>query len=261
MRAMNLPRFATTLVFASAALATACGSPSGMTDGGPDVGTDATTQDTPTTDTAGGDTAGGDTAGGDTAPGMCTPPAGFTLTPFVTTDPVRTFTMVGMGTMPGRDYVAIIETDVGRMVLDLYEEQTPITVNSFVWLARNHYFDGIAFHRVINGFVAQGGDPNTISDVRSTWGSGGPGYRFGLEIVPSLTYDSEGVVGMARTMDPNSNGSQFYITLGPTPSLNGQYTIFARVTEGLDVLPMIARGQPPTTPTRMQRVCIAERMR
>jgi peptidylprolyl isomerase len=248
---MNLTPFATPLVISLAMAGTGCGTPAGNTDGAIETGADAVAQDTPA----------GDTPAGDSGPSDCALPAGYTLTPFVTTDPVRMFAMVGMATMPGRDYVAVIETDVGRLVLDLYEDQTPITVNSFIWLARNHYYDGIAFHRVINGFVAQGGDPNTLSDVRSSWGSGGPGYTFGLEIVPSLTYDRAGVVGMARTMDPNSNGSQFYITLGPTPNLNGQYTIFARVTEGLEVLPMIARGQPPTTPTRMQRVCIAERTR
>lgn len=103
-----------------------------------------------------------------------------------------------MATEPNRDYLAVLDTDAGRIVLDLYETRTPITVNSFVFLARNHYFDGIAFHRVIEGFVAQGGDPNTIDMPRSTWRSGGPGYTFGLEIDPMLHYDRAGVLGMAR---------------------------------------------------------------
>src|SRR5262249_33519822 len=150
-------------------------------------------------------------------------------------------------------------TTAGRIVLDLTEADTPITVNSFVFLALHHYFDGIAFHRVIDGFVAQGGDPNTLGADTSTWGTGGPGYAFGLEIVASLHYDAAGVVGMARTSDPNSNGSQFFITLAATPSLDGQYTIFARVSEGIEVLPLITRGEPPTDPTRMTRVYIVEK--
>ncbi len=195
----------------------------------------------------------------------CALPAGFTLTPYLSTEQETVFTQADMVLEPQRDYVAVIETDAGRIVLDLFETETPITVNSFVFLARHHYFEGIAFHRVLDGFVAQGGDPNTLTSLRSSWGSGGPGYGFGLEIVSSLRYDMAGVVGMARTADPNSNGSQFFITLAPTPSLDGMYTIFARVSEGLDVLPLLARNQssmvPPAVPTRMTRVCIAERAR
>ena len=145
--------------------------------------------------------------------------------------------------------------------MDFYDQQTPITTNSFVFLALNHYFDGIAFHRVVPGFVVQGGDPNSISMPPSTWGSGGPGYTFGLEIVSSLMYSGAGVVGMARTTDPNSNGSQFFITLAAAHSLDGMYTIFANVVEGLDVLPMVATGSPPAVPTRMQCVYIVEQTR
>jgi len=186
-------------------------------------------------------------------------PSGYSLTPFLSADPERTFSEAGTATQAGKDYQAVLETDVGTMVLDLTDSDTPITVNSFVWLALHHYFDGIAFHRVISGFVAQGGDPNTLTEDRSSWGSGGPGYGFGLEIVSSLTYDAEGVVGMARTADPNSNGSQFFITLGATHNLDGMYTIFAHVVDGLDVLPQIVRGEPPAEPTRMQRVYIVEK--
>ena len=188
-------------------------------------------------------------------------PAGTTLTPFLTSAPERTFSVAGGATQPQRDYLAVMETDAGRMVLDLLEVETPTTVNSFVWLALHHYFDGIAFHRVIDGFVAQGGDPNSLDPDSTTWGTGGPGYTFGLELVPALTYDGPGVVGMARTSDPNSNGSQFYITLAAAHNLDGKYTIFAKVTEGLDVLPKITRGEPPATPTRMQRVYIVEKPR
>jgi peptidylprolyl isomerase len=128
-----------------------------------------------------------------------------------------------------------------------------------VWLALHHYFDGIAFHRVLDNFMAQTGDPNTLSPDTSQWGFGGPGYMFGLEIVPGLTYDAAGVVGMARTNDPNTNGSQFFITFNATPSLTGQYTIFAKLTEGFNVLQIIVRGEPPAVPTRMQRVYIVEK--
>ncbi|HZS40374.1 MAG TPA: peptidylprolyl isomerase [Polyangia bacterium] len=186
-------------------------------------------------------------------------PAGFTLTPFLSTDAQHSFTAAGQATQPNKDYQAVLETDAGRIVIDLLETDTPITVNSFVWLALHHFFDGTAFHRVIDGFVAQGGDPNTLDADTSTWGIGGPGYTFGLEIVASLHYDAAGVVGMARTSDPNTNGSQFFITLAAAPNLDGMYTIFAKVSEGLTVLPNIARGMPPATPTRMQRVYIVEK--
>lgn len=186
-------------------------------------------------------------------------PAGYTLTPFISSDPQHTFTGATMVLEPNTDYAAVIDTDTGLMVLDLHEGDTPITVNSFVWLALHHYFDGIAFHRVIEGFMAQTGDPNTLQPDMSTWGTGGPGYGYGLEIVASLRYDGAGVVGMARTNDPNSNGSQFFITFAAQPSLNDQYTIFARVTEGLTVLPLITRGEPPATPTRMTQVYIVEK--
>jgi cyclophilin family peptidyl-prolyl cis-trans isomerase len=186
-------------------------------------------------------------------------PKGFTLTPFLSDAPVRSFKAADYVLKDNTDYEAVMETDAGRMVLDLYEDDTPTTVNSFVWLARHHYYDGIAFHRVVEGFVVQGGDPNTLKPEPGTWGQGGAGYEFGLEIRSKYKYDSKGVLGMARTQDPNSNGSQFYITLAATPNLDGQYTIFGKVVEGLDVLDKVTRGEPPATPTRMTRVFIVEK--
>lgn len=183
-------------------------------------------------------------------------PTGYSLVPFAGAEAKHDFPMADPVLAKGLDYQAVLETDAGRLVLDLLETQTPNTVNSFVFLTLHHYFDGIAFHRVLDKFVAQAGDPNTLETNRANWGQGGPGYGFGLEIVDTLKYSEAGVVGMARTNDPNSNGSQFFITLDATPNLNGQYTIFARVTEGLDVLPKIARGMPPQTPTRITRVYI-----
>ena len=217
-----------------------------------------TTADAPMADLSTADLPLADVPVGDSAAGV---PAGYTLTPFLSDAPMYDFPEADQVLVAGRDYAALVETDVGRMVIDLYEQQTPVTVNSFVFLARHHFFDGIAFHRVIEGFVAQGGDPNTLMDDRTMWGTGGPGYHFGLEIVPGLQFDGPGVVGMARASSPDSNGSQFYITLAATPSLNGMYTVFARVTQGMDVLARLARGEPPTTPSRMTRVSIIERPR
>ncbi|WP_297557233.1 peptidylprolyl isomerase [Meiothermus sp.] len=136
------------------------------------------------------------------------------------------------------DYYAEIETSKGKIGIDLFENEAPITVNSFVFLALHRYFEGVVFHRVIPGFVAQTGDPTGT-------GMGGPGYQFGLEVTPKLNYDKKGLLGMARTMDPNSNGSQFFITYGPTPNLNQQYTIFGQVVEGMGVVERIAPTEGP----------------
>lgn len=144
------------------------------------------------------------------------------------------------------DYFAEIETSKGKVGIDLFETEAPNTVNSFVFLALNRYFEGVVFHRVIPGFVAQTGDPTGT-------GMGGPGYQFGLEVRPELNFDRKGVLGMARTMDPNSNGSQFFITLGPTPNLNQQYTIFGQVVEGMEVVENInATEGPAARPERDQ---------
>lgn len=189
------------------------------------------------------------------------PAPGFVPMAFLSAQPVRSFSEAPAPMLSAdRRYRAVVETDVGTVTLDLTNVETPITVNSFVWLARNRFFEGIAFHRVIDNFVVQGGDPGTVDGPRSTWGRGSPGYRFGVEIVDDLRFDAPGVLGMARSSDPNSNGSQFYITLAPQPSLDGQYTVFGRVTdpEGLAVLGRIARGQPPAEPTRITRVTIEE---
>jgi peptidylprolyl isomerase len=223
----------------------------------------------------GGSTCAADSGAGD-AGGYYLPPGCFTLTPFLSTTPNRDFAMAEMAIEDNKDYAAVIEVSTppqgdagagttGRIVLDLTEVQTPITVNSFVFLARNHFYDGILFHRVIEGFVAQGGDPNTLTPNRATWGSGGPGYQFTTESVASLQFDGAGVLGMARAMSRESNGSQFFITLAATTSLNGQYTVFGRVIEGMPVLATIARNAtmttPPVNPSTMTRVYIVERPR
>ncbi|HEY1957083.1 MAG TPA: peptidylprolyl isomerase [Polyangiaceae bacterium] len=220
-----------------------------------------------------GDAGGSDSALPDSAPtdaaAEAAPylPAGYTQMSFLSDTPIHSFKGDGGGAPQqvidsSHDYVGVLETDAGRIVMHLLSQVAPITVNSFVFLVLNHFYDGIAFHRVIDQFVAQGGDPNTISGPRNTWGNGGPGYSFGLEVNAAYNYDDAGVVGMARTQDPNSNGSQFFIELQgcDCSNLNQQYTIWADVIEGLDVLPLIARsddaGNAPATPTRIQSAYI-----
>jgi len=127
-----------------------------------------------------------------------------------------------------KQYTAIVKTTKGDIVIELYADKAPLAVNSFIFLARNGWFNGVTFHRVIPGFVAQAGDP-------SGTGYGGPGYAFKNEIAPGLKFDREGVIGMASA-GPDSNGSQFFITLGPAPNLDGSYTIFGQVISGMDVV-------------------------
>jgi peptidylprolyl isomerase len=139
------------------------------------------------------------------------------------------------------DYRAEVETSKGKVVIDLFATEAPLSVNSFVHLALNRYYEGIVFHRVIPGFMAQTGDPTGT-------GTGGPGYKFALEVTPKLNYDKPGVLGMARTNDPNSNGSQFFITFQPTPFLNQQYSIFGQVVEGMEVVNQIAKTEGVPSP-------------
>ncbi|PYE53600.1 peptidylprolyl isomerase [Deinococcus yavapaiensis] len=185
-------------------------------------------------------------------------PSGYTRVAAVSAKPVRTFkSEPSYQLQDGKDYAAVIDTTQGQMVIDLYED-VPTTVNSFVWLARNHFYDGIAFHRVIDGFVVQGGDPNTLKTDRNVWGQGGPGYEIPLEVRTKYNFDEKGVMGMARAQDPNSGGSQFYITLAPASNLDGQYTVFGKVVQGLDVLDKIKKYEAPAegTPDKMLDVYI-----
>lgn len=128
----------------------------------------------------------------------------------------------------------------GEFVIQLYPDKAPITVNSFVFLARDGYFNGVTFHRVLEGFMAQGGDPTGT-------GAGGPGYEFVNED-SDLTFDKAGVVAMANA-GRDTNGSQFFITFAPADFLNGGYTIFGQVTEGMDVVNAITRRDPDQNPT------------
>ena len=137
---------------------------------------------------------------------------------------------------PELDYAAVIETNRGVIVVDLFQDDTPVTVNNFVFLALERFYDGIVFHRVLEDFMAQTGDPTGT-------GTGGPGYRFGDEIVDGLSHDARGVLSMANA-GPGTNGSQFFITFTATPWLDGNHTVFGRVVEGDEVLDALTRIDP-----------------
>ena len=137
-------------------------------------------------------------------------------------------------------FAAVKMANGGEFTIQLFPDKAPKTVNSFVFLAREGYFNGLTFHRVLDGFMAQGGDPTGT-------GMGGPGYEFENEN-SDLTFDKPGVVAMANA-GLDTNGSQFFITFVPTPQLNGGYTIFGQVIEGMDVVNAITRRDPDTNPS------------
>jgi len=128
----------------------------------------------------------------------------------------------------------------GKIVVEFYEKDAPGTVANFIKLAKQGYYNGLSFHRVVPGFVAQGGDPKGD-------GSGGPGYTIKDEV--NTRKHLTGAVAMAKTAAPNSAGSQFYITLAPQPALDSGYTVFGQVTEGMDVVMKIKRGDIMTKVT------------
>jgi cyclophilin family peptidyl-prolyl cis-trans isomerase/protein-disulfide isomerase len=133
-------------------------------------------------------------------------------------------------------YLATVETEQGSFVIELFADVAPLAVNSFIYLAENGWFDGVTFHRVLPGFVAQTGDPTGT-------GYGNPGYRFGNEVDSDLVFDRAGLVAMANS-GPDSNGSQFFITYDAAPNLNGDYTIFGEVIEGMEVVESITPRDP-----------------
>ena len=141
---------------------------------------------------------------------------------------------------PDRPYFAIIETTKGLFCAELYAKQTPKTVNSFRFLAEQGFFDGVDFHRVLPGFVAQVGDPTGS-------GFGGPGYRFEDEIDPDLIHDGPGILSMANA-GADTNGSQFFITYDALPQLDGKHTVFGRVVEGMDVVESLMPRDPQRDP-------------
>lgn len=144
-----------------------------------------------------------------------------------------------------KTYQATVETSRGTIELELYPEHAPKTVNNFVFLAREGFYDGVTFHRVIPNFVIQGGDPTGT-------GTGGPGYRFEDEVKNNPLKHETGSISMANA-GPNTNGSQFFITHSPQPHLDGKHTVFGKVIGGQDVVNAIRQGDA------MDRVTIGEK--
>jgi cyclophilin family peptidyl-prolyl cis-trans isomerase len=153
-----------------------------------------------------------------------------------------------------KKYTATFTTPHGDIKVELFAKQAPVTVNNFVFLARDGYYDGTTFHRVIKGFMVQGGDPTGS-------GRGGPGYQFRDEAdALALKHDREGILSMANA-GPNTNGSQFFITYRPTPHLDGKHAVFGRIVEGMDVLNKIRERDPMSDRQpgdELQKVTITE---
>lgn len=149
-----------------------------------------------------------------------------------------------MGIDPQETYQVEINTDKGQIVLELYAEHAPKTVNNFIFLIQEKFYDGVTFHRVIDNFMIQGGDPTGT-------GRGGPGYRFEDEFAGNPLRHESKVISMANA-GPNTNGSQFFITHSPQPHLDGKHTVFGKVIRGEDVVDLIEQGD------RMESVRIAE---
>ena len=153
---------------------------------------------------------------------------------------------------PGKEYTATIETEHGDLVLELFAADCPVTVNNFVTLARKGFYDGTMFHRVIPGFMAQGGDPTGT-------GRGGPGYTFPDEF--SEHTHVAGALSMANA-GPDSNGSQFFVTYAPQPHLDGHHSVFGQLIEGADVLEKLNPGDPSKpgfTASRVSTITIDEK--
>jgi len=141
---------------------------------------------------------------------------------------------------PSKSYEAVFKTEIGDISVRLFPDQAPVTVNNFVFLARQGYYQNTTFHRVLPGFMAQGGDPTGT-------GAGGPGYTFEDEFDEDLLFDKPGLLAMANR-GPNTNGGQFFITYTPTPHLNGLHTIFGEVVEGAEVLSSLRLRDPQANP-------------
>ena len=125
--------------------------------------------------------------------------------------------------------IAVFDTNMGEFEIELFEDKTPITTKNFIDLAQEGFYDGVIFHRIIDGFMIQGGDPTGT-------GMGGPGYTIEDEFTPELTHESEGILSMANTGRPHTGGSQFFITLAATPWLDGHHTVFGMVIKGMEVV-------------------------
>jgi cyclophilin family peptidyl-prolyl cis-trans isomerase len=135
-----------------------------------------------------------------------------------------------------KEYYAVLHTDRGKIRIKLFSQEAPITVNNFVFLARQGYYDGTTFHRVIKNFMVQGGDPTGT-------GTGGPGYKIKDEFHPKLRHNKPGILSMANA-GANTGGSQFFITHTPTPHLDNKHAVFGEVVEGMDVVNTIRERDP-----------------
>ena len=178
------------------------------------------------------------------APAVSAAPAAatFTVVPPLSAAPVRVFSGATQVVDPAKTYRAVLNTSQGDITIELDAKAAPVAVNNFVFLALNRFYDGTRFHRVIEGFMAQGGDPLSADAAQRTrWGTGGPGYQFAAEVRNGLRFDQPGVLGMARSASLTSQGSQFFVTLAPADFLSGQYTVFGRVVAGQDVLAKLTR--------------------
>lgn len=165
----------------------------------------------------------------------------------------------GEGNQTVKRPIAVVETTMGTFKFELYSDKAPLTAKNFIDLANKGFYNGVIFHRVVKDFVIQGGDPTGT-------GSGGPGHTIKLETSPDLKHDKPGVVAMARTSDPDSAGSQFYVTVVPTPFLDPNpkspgYAIFGQVIEGMDVVYAISKvdvdsNDRPIKEVKMTKVMI-----
>jgi len=154
---------------------------------------------------------------------------------------------------------ATIETNFGKISFKLIPEFAPETVRNFEKLAKEGFYDGTLFHRVIPGFMIQGGDPNTKTDNKSSWGMGGPGYNIKAEF--NSRSHLRGIVSMARSQDPDSAGSQFFIVTADSTFLDRQYTVFGEVIEGMDIADKIVNlerdgNDCPLEKTQMIRIAV-----
>ena len=155
--------------------------------------------------------------------------------------------------------MVLLSTSMGDIKVELYPDKAPITVKNFLDYVKAGYYNGTIFHRVIPGFMIQGGDPNTVSGDPSTWGTGGSPNKVNAEF--SSIHHRRGILSMARTSDPNSASSQFFIMVADAPSLDNQYSVFGQVTKGMDAVDKIVsapRGanDRPSNPTTITSVTI-----
>lgn len=143
--------------------------------------------------------------------------------------------MNGQAVIHEKNPVIRIATSKGDIIVELFEDEVPNTVANIIQLAESGFYKGMTFHRIINGFMAQGGCPNSKDGATGTPGTGGPGYRFNDEFSPKLRHNGRGIMSMANS-GANTNGSQFFICFGPTPHLDGRHAVFGQVIQGLEVL-------------------------